>query len=186
MDLMIWRHESHHPRRRLRHAALSAHPHPAQTAAAGRRQADDRVRARQPRAHRRHRPHLRRHQRQVRRPLPAMGRRITAPHKAKLNFTIVNDGSTDDTNKLGAIGDIHFVLKTQNVDDDIIVVAGDNLFSEKLGGLRPVLPREERARAGASMTSAIWSRSRNTTPSPWTATGASPSSRRSRRTRPAR
>jgi glucose-1-phosphate thymidylyltransferase len=54
---------------------------------------------------------------------------------AKLNFTIVNDNSTDDTNKLGAIGDIHYVLKTQNVDDDIIVVAGDNLFSEKLEGL---------------------------------------------------
>lgn len=54
--------------------------------------------------------------------------------KAKLNFTIVNDGSTDDTNKLGAIGDINFVLKTQNVDDDVIVVAGDNLFSKKLDG----------------------------------------------------
>ena len=54
--------------------------------------------------------------------------------KAKLNFTIVNDGSTDDTNKLGAIGDIYFVLKTQNVDDDVIVVAGDNLFSKKLEG----------------------------------------------------
>ncbi|HXT10556.1 MAG TPA: nucleotidyltransferase family protein [Candidatus Angelobacter sp.] len=53
---------------------------------------------------------------------------------AKLNFTIVNDNSTDDTNKLGAIGDIHYVLKTQNVEDDIIVVAGDNLFSEKLEG----------------------------------------------------
>ena len=53
---------------------------------------------------------------------------------AKLNFTIVNYKSTDDTNKLGAIGDIHYVLKTQNVDDDIIVVAGDNLFSEKLEG----------------------------------------------------
>ena len=52
--------------------------------------------------------------------------------KAKLNFTIVNDRSTDDSNKLGAIGDIHFVLKTQNVTDDIIVVAGDNLFSEQL------------------------------------------------------
>jgi glucose-1-phosphate thymidylyltransferase len=52
--------------------------------------------------------------------------------KSKLNFTIVNDGSTDDTNKLGAIGDINYVLKTQNVEDDIIVVAGDNLFSHKL------------------------------------------------------
>ena len=53
-------------------------------------------------------------------------------HKAKFNFTIVNDRSTDDSNKLGAIGDIRFVLKTQNVRDDIIVVAGDNLFSDKL------------------------------------------------------
>ena len=35
------KHESHHPRRRLRHAAVSAHPHPTQTAAARRRQADD-------------------------------------------------------------------------------------------------------------------------------------------------
>jgi glucose-1-phosphate thymidylyltransferase len=52
--------------------------------------------------------------------------------KAKLDFTVVNDGSTDDSNKLGAIGDIHFVLQGQKVDDDIIVVGGDNLFSEKL------------------------------------------------------
>jgi len=52
--------------------------------------------------------------------------------KSKLEFTVVNDGSTDDTNKLGAIGDIHYVLKTQKVDDDLIVVAGDNLFSERL------------------------------------------------------
>jgi glucose-1-phosphate thymidylyltransferase len=53
--------------------------------------------------------------------------------KSKFEFTVVNDGTTDDTNKLGAIGDINHVLKTQNVDDDLIVVAGDNLFSEKLG-----------------------------------------------------
>ena len=54
--------------------------------------------------------------------------------KAKLNFTVVNDGSTDDSNKLGAIGDIHYVLKKEKVDDDLIIVAGDNLFSEKLEG----------------------------------------------------
>ncbi len=53
-------------------------------------------------------------------------------NKAKLNFTIVNDHSTDDSNKLGAIGDLHFVLTQENVDDDLIVVAGDNLFSQKL------------------------------------------------------
>ena len=65
-------------------------------------------------------------------------------HKAKLAFTIVNDGSTDEANKLGAIGDIHFVLKTQKVDDDLIVVAGDNLFSEKLAGFGKVC-REKQA-----------------------------------------
>jgi glucose-1-phosphate thymidylyltransferase len=54
--------------------------------------------------------------------------------KAKLDFTVVNDGSTEDANKLGAIGDLHFVLTTQQVDDDVIVVAGDNLFSEPLAG----------------------------------------------------
>lgn len=52
---------------------------------------------------------------------------------SKLKFTIINDRSTDDTNKLGAIGDLHFVLSREKVDDDLIVVAGDNLFSEKLG-----------------------------------------------------
>lgn len=53
--------------------------------------------------------------------------------KQALDFTVVNDGSTDDANKLGAIGDIHFVLTRERVDDDLIVVAGDNLFSQPLG-----------------------------------------------------
>lgn len=49
-------------------------------------------------------------------------------------FTIVNDGSTDDANKLGAIGDLRHVLTRENVADDIIVVAADNLFSAALDG----------------------------------------------------
>ncbi len=53
--------------------------------------------------------------------------------RAPFAFTIINDGSTDDSNKLGAIGDLNLVLKQECVDDDLIVVAGDNLFSEKLG-----------------------------------------------------
>ena len=48
------------------------------------------------------------------------------------SFTIVNDGSTDDSNKLGAIGDMHLVIKKREIDDDIIVVGGDNLFSDDL------------------------------------------------------
>jgi glucose-1-phosphate thymidylyltransferase len=52
--------------------------------------------------------------------------------KSKLDFTIVNDGSTDDSNKLGAIGDMNLVIDKEKVDDDLMVVAGDNLFSESL------------------------------------------------------
>lgn len=47
-------------------------------------------------------------------------------------FTIVNDRSTDDSNKLGAIGDMHLVMTKHEIDDDIIVVGGDNLFSSDL------------------------------------------------------
>lgn len=51
----------------------------------------------------------------------------------RLRFTVVNDQTTDDTNKLGAIGDLQLVLTREKIQDDVIVVAGDNLFSEKLG-----------------------------------------------------
>jgi glucose-1-phosphate thymidylyltransferase len=53
---------------------------------------------------------------------------------AQLNFKIINDGSTDDSNKLGAIGDINLVLTRESriASTDLIVVAGDNLFSEPL------------------------------------------------------
>lgn len=45
---------------------------------------------------------------------------------------VFNDGSTNDNDKLGAIGDIHFVLQQGAVKGDLIVIAGDNLFSESL------------------------------------------------------
>lgn len=46
--------------------------------------------------------------------------------------TIVNDGSTDENNRLGAIGDLVYTLKASEIDEDIIVVAGDNLFSQSV------------------------------------------------------
>src|ERR671921_842129 len=58
--------------------------------------------------------------------------RTYRPDELDFGFTIVNDGSTDDSNKLGAIGDLHLVLTKNQIKDDIIVVGGDNLFSEDL------------------------------------------------------
>jgi len=57
-------------------------------------------------------------------------------HRPNLHFsfTIVNDQSTNEENRLGAIGDMHLVLKKHEIDDDIIVIGGDNLFSHDLSG----------------------------------------------------
>lgn len=54
------------------------------------------------------------------------------PGRKSVALTVVNDGSTDENNRLGAIGDMHYVVQNQNVHDDLIVVAGDNLFSHSL------------------------------------------------------
>ncbi|MBA2338893.1 MAG: nucleotidyltransferase family protein [Pyrinomonadaceae bacterium] len=52
--------------------------------------------------------------------------------KSGSEITIVNDNSTSDANKLGAIGDMHLVLTRERIEDDVIVVAGDNLFNRSL------------------------------------------------------
>jgi glucose-1-phosphate thymidylyltransferase len=42
--------------------------------------------------------------------------------------TVVSDGTTSESDRLGAIGDIGYVLEARGLDDDLLVVAGDNLF----------------------------------------------------------
>jgi len=48
--------------------------------------------------------------------------------QTKKRVMILNDGSTCDGNKLGAIGDIKFVLEKEKFDEDLLIIAGDNLF----------------------------------------------------------
>jgi len=51
----------------------------------------------------------------------------------KVTFEIINDGSTSDADKLGAIGDINLCISRGDLaNSDLIVVAGDNLFSQSL------------------------------------------------------
>ena len=52
--------------------------------------------------------------------------------KSRLNITVLNDKTTDDTNKLGAVGDMQFAIETLGIDDEILVMAGDNIFTFKL------------------------------------------------------
>ncbi|MBW2058519.1 MAG: nucleotidyltransferase family protein [Deltaproteobacteria bacterium] len=41
---------------------------------------------------------------------------------------ILNDGTTSNEDRLGAVGDIYFVLKQKGIDEEVLVVGGDNLF----------------------------------------------------------
>ncbi len=51
----------------------------------------------------------------------------------QFKFKIVNDGSKSDDDKLGAIGDINFVVTRENLrQGSMLIVAGDNLFTESL------------------------------------------------------
>jgi glucose-1-phosphate thymidylyltransferase len=51
----------------------------------------------------------------------------------EMKIEIINDGSKSDDDKLGAIGDINLVLMRANLtNDDLLVIAGDNLFQQPL------------------------------------------------------
>lgn len=54
-------------------------------------------------------------------------------HQYPQKIVVWNDGTTSNDNRLGAIGDIMFVLEKANIDDDLFVAASDNLLSAPLG-----------------------------------------------------
>ena len=48
------------------------------------------------------------------------------------NIKILNDGTNSNEARLGQIGDIYHVIDQENIDDDVLIVAGDNLFEFSL------------------------------------------------------
>jgi len=55
-----------------------------------------------------------------------------AAGRSGLPLRIVDDGTVDDDSKLGAIGDLDLTIREARIDDDLLVLAGDNLFSESI------------------------------------------------------
>jgi glucose-1-phosphate thymidylyltransferase len=53
--------------------------------------------------------------------------------KSKVGVTVHDDGTSSNDDRLGAIGDVAFTLERAGIDDDVLVVAGDNLFDYQLG-----------------------------------------------------
>lgn len=50
----------------------------------------------------------------------------------KVPIEIINDGTTKNENRLGAIGDIKYVVDKKGIDDDLLIIGGDNLFQFNL------------------------------------------------------
>jgi glucose-1-phosphate thymidylyltransferase len=47
-------------------------------------------------------------------------------------ITVLDDKSTTEDDRLGAIGDMDFTVRECRIDDDLLVVAGDNIFDFSL------------------------------------------------------
>ncbi len=51
---------------------------------------------------------------------------------AGLNFIVIDDQTEDEIQRLGAIGDINFTLERVTIKDELLIVAGDNIFQDDL------------------------------------------------------
>lgn len=52
--------------------------------------------------------------------------------KTKKAVEIINNGTKTNEERLGAIGDINFVMQRKNIKEDVLLIAGDNLFDFSL------------------------------------------------------
>ena len=52
--------------------------------------------------------------------------------KCKEKITVVDDGTSSNETRLGAVKDIQFAIEKLNLDDEMLVIAGDNLLDFSL------------------------------------------------------
>jgi len=51
-----------------------------------------------------------------------------------VDVVVIDDGTSSDDDRLGAIGDLQLAIDSEGLDDDLIVAAGDSIFTERLDG----------------------------------------------------
>jgi glucose-1-phosphate thymidylyltransferase len=52
--------------------------------------------------------------------------------QSRAKISVINDGTTSNDTRLGAIGDLGLVLKEAKIQDDLLMMASDNLFDQEL------------------------------------------------------
>ena len=55
-------------------------------------------------------------------------KKYTFPKSVK----VISDGTLTEDERLGAIGDIEYIIEKENIDDELLIIAGDNFFTYKL------------------------------------------------------
>jgi len=59
-------------------------------------------------------------------------------------LTILNDGVSELKEKLGAIGDLLFVINEKKIDNDFLLISGDNLFDYSLKEPYEIFKKQEK------------------------------------------
>ena len=67
-----------------------------------------------------------------------------ASYKGGKGVKVLNDHTTSNDNRLGAIGDLKYVIDQEGIDDEILVMASDNIFGFSLNNFVEVY-REKKA-----------------------------------------
>ncbi|MBN2457718.1 nucleotidyltransferase family protein [Candidatus Woesearchaeota archaeon] len=52
--------------------------------------------------------------------------------ETRADIMIINDHTKTNEERLGAVGDMELVISSEKIDDDLVVIAGDNLFEFSL------------------------------------------------------
>lgn len=58
-------------------------------------------------------------------------------------ITLINNGTNTNEERLGAVGDMHFAVNKQDIDDDLLIVGGDNLFEFSLMSIMNMFREKE-------------------------------------------
>ena len=64
-------------------------------------------------------------------------------YSSNKKIKIVNDMTKSNEDRLGSIGDVSFVIEKENINDDTLVIAGDNLFEFSLKGVVDVFNKRK-------------------------------------------
>jgi len=70
--------------------------------------------------------------------------------KCGVPLKVLNDGTKSNEDRMGQVGDIQFAIEKEKVNDELLVVAGDNLFNFSL------LPVFEFFREKNEIVNALW------------------------------